>query len=516
MTEVVHRNERYLDGPRKQRTRFQSLWCLRCALSLAVLVVLANTLCADWPQFRGNNSDGLGTGAPAVEFGPGNNELWKTALPPGHSSPCISGKRIFLTSYDKDVPSVAVVCLDRGTGKTLWEREITVTELEEGHPSFNPASSSPCCDDKRVVAYFGSLGLVCFDFEGRQLWEKKFPLAASFGGNATSPMISGENVILYRGTYVDHFLLCLDKDTGREKWRVPQKEKFTGEMACTACPIVAGNKLICHTARSVQAFDIDTGALIWVAKCATTATSTPILADNQVIVAAWNKLGEPDLRPPFPSFDELIAKQDQDGDELIGKREFPTLWIFHRPEGAEAAMNGAPVSWKHANRNGDARIDREEWTKTIDELDQFRAGYETHGLIAIPLDSKGFIGADEVRTLITDGIPEVPSPVFDGTYVYMVKNGGLLTCLDVASGETVYRTRTRGTGTHYASPLIADGRLYTCSGNGRISVLQLGESPRILAVNDMEDGVFATPAIIDGVIYVRTHSAMYAFAETSE
>lgn len=178
-------------------------------------------------------------------------------------------------------------------------------------------------------------------------------------------------------------------------------------------------------------------------------------------------------------------------------------------------MNGAPVSWKHADKNRDAKIDRDEWMKTTDELEQFRAGYEMHGLIAIPIDSKGFVGADQIRTLATHGIPEVPTPVFDGTYAYMVKNGGLLTCIDVTSGETIYRTRTRGAGTHYASPLIADGRLYTFAGNGQISVLELGPSHRILAVNDMKDGVYATPAIADGIIYVRTHSALHAFAEAT-
>jgi len=479
-------------------------------------LLLVSSLQADWPQFRGNNSDGIGTGSPPTQFGPGNNELWHTTLAPGHSSPCISGKRIFVTTYDKDEPAVAVVCLNRMTGKVLWEKKITVEKLENGHPSFNPASSSPCCDDQCVVAYFGSHGLVCLDLDGNQLWEKRLPLTKSFSGNATSPMIVGENVILYRGNYVDHYLVCFDRKTGQERWQIPQKEKFTGEMACTACPIIAGDKLICHTARSVQAFDIKTGETVWTAKCATTATSTPVLAGDEVVVAAWNKLGEPDLRPPFPTFDELLTKHDKNDNQLIERNEFPKLWIFHRPEGIEAAMNGAPVSWKHANKNRDAIITREEWQKAVDELERFRAGYETHGLLAIPIDSEGFVAAEDVRTLATDGIPEVPSPVFDGTYVYLVKNGGLLTCINLAEGERVYRTRTRGKGTHYASPLIADGKLYTFAGDGQISVIELGPSHQILAQNKMPDGVYATPAIADGVIYVRTHSTLYAFQETKD
>ena len=227
-------------------------------------------------------------------------------------------------------------------------------------------------------------------------------------------------------------------------------------------------------------------------------------------------LGNPTCGPPFPSYDDLLTEHDKDSDELIGRTEFPRLWIFHRPEGAEAPQNGAPISFKHADKNGNAKIDREEWDRTTKELEKFRAGYDTHGLLAVPIDSTGLVSTDDVRTLTTQGIPEVPSPVSDGTYVYLVKNGGLLTCIDLASGGTVYKTRTKGSGTHYASPLIAGGRLYTFAGNGRVTVMVLGERPAVVAVNEMQDGVYATPAIVDGVIYLRTHSALHAFAAETE
>ena len=155
--------------------------------------------------------------------------------------------------------------------------------------------------------------------------------------------------------------------------------------------------------------------------------------------------------------------------------------------------------------------DPDEWSATIRELEKFRSGYDAHGMLAISIDSEGLVGAEQIRTLDTQGIPEVPSPVFDGKHVYFVKNGGLLTCLDVKSGQRLYRTRTRGSGTHYASPLIADGKIYAIAGDGRISVLTLGANPEILAVNDMQDRVYATPAIVGGAIYVRTHSALFAF-----
>jgi len=362
-----------------------------------------------------------------------------------------------------------------------------------------------------VVAYFGSFGLICFDLEGQKLWDVKMPLAKSFAGNATSPTIVDDRVILYRGTYVDHFLLAVDKHSGKKLWRIPQDEPFTGEMACTACPIVAGDKLIVHSVRSIQAFDISTGHRIWVAKCNTTATSTPVIAGDEVLVAAWNKMGEPSLRPPFPTFERLIAEHDKDDDNRINRREFPTLWIFHRPDGAEAPMNGGAVRFGHADKNKDGGITAEEWSATTRELERFRSGYDTHGILAIRIENEGLVDPDKIRTLETTGIPEVPSPLYDRGYVYFVKNGGILTCLDAKTGQRIYRMRTRGRGTHYASPLIADRKIFTIAGDGHISVLTLGANPQILATNDMQEGVYATPAIVDGTIYVRTHSALYAF-----
>ena len=128
----------------------------------------------DWPQFRGANSSGVAIGsAPPFEFGPGKNELWRLPIGDGHSSPCIVGDSIFLTTYDKTQQQLALVCIDRSKGVIRWERKIQADQIEKGHPSFNPASSSPASDGKRVVAYFGSFGLICFDMEGEKLWEQK-------------------------------------------------------------------------------------------------------------------------------------------------------------------------------------------------------------------------------------------------------------------------------------------------------------------------------------------------------
>ena len=194
--------------------RIFSLLFLLCLLSTKWLPVKLSA--EDWPQFRGTNSSGIAAGNSApIHFGPDMNVLWKLSLDAGHSSPCIVGDALFLTTYHKSSNSLFVLCIDRRRGTVRWQRRVDAKSIERGHPSFNPASSTPTSDGKRVVAYFGSYGLICFDMLGTKLWDVQMPLTKSYSGNATSPAIFGDLVILYRGNYVDHFLLAVNKTTGR-------------------------------------------------------------------------------------------------------------------------------------------------------------------------------------------------------------------------------------------------------------------------------------------------------------
>ena len=490
---------------------------LLVVLLLPTLVLLSKTKAADWPQFRGLNSSGIAVGpAPPLEFGSGINELWRLPLASGHSSPCIVGDSIFLTTYDQEQKRLAVVCVDARKGAIRWRRTVTAEEIETGHPSFNPASSTPASDGEHVVAYFGSCGLHCFDMQGTPVWDLPLPLAKSYAGNATSPIIVEDRVILYRGNYTDHFVMAVDKRTGREIWRTPQSAPFTVSMACASTPVVARDKLILHSVNAVQAFDISSGQLIWQADAATTATSTPVLADREVIVATWNQTGEPALVPDHPTYEQLVTANDKDGDRLISVDELPHMMIFHRSEGAEAPENGLPLRFAWVDLNKDSKIDANEWSDWLTKSAEQRAQYAHHGMVAINLDSQGRLDSAQIRNLESQGIPEVPSPLYHDGKIYFVKNGGILTCLDLETGERVYRMRIGGRGTYYASPIIADGKLFATSGDGQISVVRLGSQPEILATNEIGERIYATPAIVDGVIYVRTHQTLFAFGSQNQ
>src|ERR1700733_10704444 len=110
-------------------------------VSIVVLSSFAGA--AEWPQFRGPSSSGIGDGKPPVDFGLSQNVLWKTAVGSGLSSPIISKGRIFLTEFDPATKHLATLCIDQRTGKILWRRTIVPGEIERVHEISSPAAPTP-------------------------------------------------------------------------------------------------------------------------------------------------------------------------------------------------------------------------------------------------------------------------------------------------------------------------------------------------------------------------------------
>ena len=120
---------------------------------------------SNWPQFRGPDGQAAATdGKTPAQFGATTNLLWKAALPPGHSSPCIWGDRIFLTGFENG--ELETFCLDRRDGRVLWRTPVTAEKVEPFHRLGSPAAPTPATDGERVFVYFGSLGLIAYDYSG--------------------------------------------------------------------------------------------------------------------------------------------------------------------------------------------------------------------------------------------------------------------------------------------------------------------------------------------------------------
>src|SRR2546427_512767 len=113
-----------------------------------------------------------GAGPLPDDFSAADALRWRVPLDPGHSTPVLNQGRIFLTGYRADSKELETVALDQKTGQTLWKRAIAAARIEQTHPIGSPATATPACDGQRLFVFFGSYGLVCYDLDGKKIWEK--------------------------------------------------------------------------------------------------------------------------------------------------------------------------------------------------------------------------------------------------------------------------------------------------------------------------------------------------------
>src|SRR5437870_11300239 len=206
------------------------------AASIALLLS-TSAVAQEWSQFRGPNGTGVSasTGLPE-EFGPNKNVIWKTSLPPGHSSPVLTRNRIFLTAHseikqkDKEKEyRLLVICLDRQTGKLLWQREVPRSRVGRLQNVNGPASPSPVTDGSNVYVFFQEFGLVSYDGAGKERWRVPLGPFNMFYGFGGSPILVDDKVILA----VDQdnpssYLIALDKNSGRVRWKVDRPVVISG------------------------------------------------------------------------------------------------------------------------------------------------------------------------------------------------------------------------------------------------------------------------------------------------
>ncbi|MDQ3012709.1 MAG: PQQ-like beta-propeller repeat protein, partial [Acidobacteriota bacterium] len=247
-----------------------------------------------WPQWRGPFFNGVARGNAPTEWSETKNIRWKTPIAGrGFSTPIVWGNKIFLTTAMPtgkiDNQAVAagdaqrtnpnggvgtgaeqkfmVICLDRKTGKTLWERVAKTAVPHEGfHRQYGSfASNSPATDGKFVYVSFGSRGVYCYDLDGKLIWEKdlgvKMQMRLQFG-EGTAPLLAGDQLILNYDHQAGSFIAALDKRTGKELWRMKREE-----VSAWAMPLLIEHKgrkqIVVSATNKVRAYAPEDGKVIW-------------------------------------------------------------------------------------------------------------------------------------------------------------------------------------------------------------------------------------------------------------
>ena len=219
-----------------------------------------------WPRFRGPLGTGESTGSnlPALRK---DSLAWTADLPVrGHSSPIVWGDRIFLTGATSSGGSVRrhVVCLDRATGKVLWNEIATTGSGEKLHKMNSWATPSCATDGRCVVAFFGSGGLHCYSVDGKPLWSRDLGAFPGNWGVGASPILFGDTVIQNCDAAGDSYLLAVNKETGKDVWRTPRQAKPRGGWSTPVLITSAGKQeLILNGEFGVAAYDPSNGSPLW-------------------------------------------------------------------------------------------------------------------------------------------------------------------------------------------------------------------------------------------------------------
>lgn len=472
---------------------------LRSVARTAALLALLSThaSASEWPQFRGPNGSGISTarGVP-VEFGPGKNLLWKVPMPPGHSSPILSRDRVFVTAFEET--RLLTYCIRQSDGKLLWQREIPRSRKDRLLKPNNPAAPSPVSDGKNVYVFFQDFGLVSYDENGNERWKMPLGPFNILYGFGASPILAGKLLILPVDQDTGSYMLALEKDSGRVRWRVERPDVVSGySTPVLYTPRKGAQQIIVPESFQLSAYSIEDGKRVWWVRGLACEMKSIASMDNEwLYVNGWGfPQNQPGRQIQVAAWADALGKMDADKDGKVSRSE-SLAEVMMKEEWAFGAFD--------LDRNG--FLDEREW-----EMYRRMMAAE-NGLLAIRLGGEGDMTASAIRWKYQRPVPQVPSTLLYQGVLFMVNDSGILLSFDPATGNVLKQARLRGAiDKYFASPIGAEGRVYLVGQGGTVSVVSAKGEWDTLAVNELGEEVYGTPAISDGRIFVRTQNALYSF-----
>lgn len=402
----------------------------------------------------------------------------------------IAGDKIFLSGFAEG--QLSLTCFHPNGGSVNWNRQFQPGFIEKGSHLSHPATATPATDGKVIVTYFASYGVLCHDLEGNLLWEKQLPVPILQHGAGTSPVIAGDKVLLACDNDLDSYLLCADLATGQTAWKIPRPGFKRGFSTPLVFPADAPEQVILPGSLCIVSYNLSNGTERWrVSGLPNEMVSSATASGSHIFVAGWTHGSGVKA---MPSFETLLA-QDANGNGTISRSEAP------------AGPAKQHFVYLDADKNGElTRAEYEAAARLFDRSEN----------VAMSIDPSGSGDVTETKVLWRHrkGLPYCPTPLVYGDQLYLVKNGGLLTSVQLQTGKPLFEEERLGAlGDYYASPVAADGKICVVSQPGTAVVLRHGESLEILARNSIGEAVIATPALAGGYIYIRTSGSLFAFAD---
>ncbi len=426
-------------------------------LSFVLPLFASFTSAADWPQWRGPEGQGHSDAKNLpLTWSESQNVVWRTAIPgKGWSSPVIEGAQIWMT--------------------TAIESE--ASEEEKKKRLAANTGNQPLNISGRL-----SLRAVCVDrMSGKLLHDIELlsedspePIHALNSFASPSPIIENGRLYCHFGT---NGTACLDTQTGKLAW-TNHELRLNHENGPGSTPMLFGDLLIIHCDGSdtqyVAALNKLTGKVVWKTPRSGTMDPNPQLKKAYGTPLVTELGGQPTVISP--GADWLYAYDPESGRELwklsYGAQGFS---IVPRP------VIGHGMVF-------------------------FSTSFMKPEILAVKLN-----GTPEIAWRFKKQAPNMPSPLLVGDELLVIADKGVATLLDAKSGETLWTERLGGN--FCSSPLIADGRIYVGNREGQTFVLAPGKEFKLLATNTLDGQIMATPAAVDGALFVRTDKALYRLAK---
>ncbi|MHB8861863.1 MAG: outer membrane protein assembly factor BamB family protein, partial [Pirellulaceae bacterium] len=401
-----------------------------------------------WDRFRGPNGSGLSDATTVPASWTENAYNWKVQLPgTGHSSPVVFGHHLFVTCADANTAERRIVCLNTADGSTVWRRDYPSRSLAQ-HPDNGYATATPAVDSRGVVVTWASaqeVVLLALTPDGTDMWRRELGPFIGPHGTGTSPLIVNDLVVL-ANEQEDYKALA--RAMGREDPNGLMGESF------------------------LIAVDRVTGETKW--KVPRKSTLAPY--------------STPCLHRPENGSPELIFSSTSHGITAID-------------------VASGNVNWEVADIFSDRCVGS---PVTASGLIVAGYGHGTGGALCVAVrpGSQSPPREPSVAFEIKRSVPLVPTPLIVGERLFLWADSGVVTCLELPTGNLIWRERVAGD--FFGSPVCIGNRLYCIAKNGDVVVLAASDTFQELARVSLGEPSFATPAVADGVMYLRTASHLYS------
>ncbi|MDA0203938.1 MAG: PQQ-binding-like beta-propeller repeat protein [Acidobacteria bacterium] len=458
------------------------------AFSVAVGCASAQGTASDWARFRG--PDGAGSmedSAAPIEMSSEAGFVWKRTIPTGKSSPVLAGKRVFLTARDGE--RLLTIALDRDTGETVWTGEIIRTHVDRRNELNDGAAGSPATDGNSVYVFFPDFGLAAYSVEGQELWRRRLGPYDSARGISTSPLLVEGVIVLMIEQFVDSKVLGVDAATGKTLWSVPRPTSMGGSYATPVAYKAESGEMLAVVTHPFElvAYKPKTGEKVWsVGGLPHQPKSSPMVVGDTIIVGVQGDSSRGNLR----TWERMLASADKNGD---------------------GAIKGEEVSITLADYDHDGDFDQQDYEQWVKEKSP------ASRLMAVRPRGSGDLTDQAVLWRVDRGVPRITTPLPYKGSLFLMRNGGILSALDLETGAVQKEGRLRNAiDEYFASPVGTNGRVLTLSRACGLTWIKAAPEWEILSSSELGDECFATPALGHDGVFVRTSTAIYRFADQAQ